>query len=152
MKRYNALEYALYLLQNRAQTEKQLRDKLARKKFEQTDIDQTILKLAKAGYVNDEQFAHNYAQDKVRLNRRGRFRIALELLQKGVSKELIKKSTDQINETDELEAARSLIAAKKRQWQHLDPQKVYLRTVSLLTRRGFSAKIVKELTKRQTEE
>lgn len=149
MRQYNALEYSLYLLKNRAQTERQLREKLSRKKFELKDIDETIAKLKKANFIDDEKFAHNYAQDKVRIYRRGRYRIALELRQKGISKDLIKKSTDEINEDDELEAALALVRSKRRQWLELDDQRKYLRTVGLLSRRGFSGRIIKEVVATQ---
>lgn len=145
MKRYSALEYALYLLKNRAQTEKQLKEKLVHKKFELIDIEETLSKLKKTSFINDEKFAHNYAQDKVRIYRRGRYRITLELMQKGISKDLIKKSTDEIDENDELEAAILLVKSKARQWSDLDDQKRYQRAFGLLSRRGFSGKIIKKI-------
>ncbi len=145
MKRYSSLEYALFLIKNRAQTRKQIEEKLTRKKYEPDDIAKTILQLEKANLINDETFAQNYVRDKISIYRRGRWRIVQELRQKGVVKELIDKAIEDISEDDELEAARSLIKGRERQWADLEPQKKYLRSVGLLSRRGFSGKIIKQI-------
>jgi regulatory protein len=138
-----AYEYALSILKNRSQTHFQLEEKLKRKKYEPTEISETLATLQEIGLIDDERYAAAYARDKVLIYRRGRFRIGLELLKKGVSKEKINQATAAIKEEDELEAAKSLIESRSRIWKTLDDQARYRRTVSLLQRRGFSASIIR---------
>lgn len=122
--------------------------KLRYKKYEDEQVEQTIKELEKIGFIDDKKFADNYAQDKVRIYRRGRHRIYLELLQKGVPKEIIKEATERIDGEQELEAAKSIIKSKLRQWRDLTDQKRFERSFALLQRRGFPITIIKEVVKR----
>lgn len=72
----------------------------------------------------------------------GRYKLNQELRIKGISRDIIKKVTDQIyQEIDELTLARNLIKEKiissKIKDIEIDPQKIY----NFLLRRGFSIEI-----------
>lgn len=143
------LQYALYLLRNRSYSKHVMSTKLRDKKYDDEQVDQTISKLEKIGFIDDKKFADNYAQDKVRIYRRGRYRIYLELLKKGVPKDTIKEATDNINDEDELEAAKGIVKSKQKQWSDLTDEKRFQRSFALLQRRGFSITIIKKVVKRR---
>ncbi len=141
-----ALPYALYLLGRRGRTERELRDKLLEKKYELDEVRVAITRLLALGLLNDAQFAQNYARDKVAIYRRGRYRIGLDLLRKGVAKDQIDQALSTVDEADELVAAESLATARLKNWAALEPLKRRMRLLALLQRRGFSAKIIREVT------
>ena len=142
------LKYSLYLLGNRSYSKHSMVVKLRDRKYDDQQIDQTVKELERIGLLDDKKFADNYAQDKVRIYRRGRRRIYLELLQKGVAKDIIKEATNRIGDQQELEAAESIVKSKQRQWQHLTDQKRFERSFALLQRRGFPIAIIKEVLKK----
>ena len=142
------LQYALYLLRNRSYSKHIMSTKLRDKKYDVDQVNQTIKKLERIGFIDDKKFAENYAQDKVRIYRRGRHRIYLELLQKGVPKDIIINATNNIGSEQELEAAKSIVKSKQKQWRNLTDQKRYERSFALLQRRGFPMAAIKEVIKR----
>lgn len=148
MPRRSALAYALYLLGRRARSKRDLLDKLRAKEYGEEEITETLAKLEQNQLIDDSRFAHNYAEDKVRIYRRGRHRIALELIHKGINKEIVQAVTKEIKPEDELTAAKSLLEGKKRQWSHLTERQRFERSVSLLQRRGFSGAVIREALQR----
>lgn len=143
-----SLAYALYLLGRRGRTTRELRDKLAQKKYEPEEITETIRRLSEMGLLDDATFAENYARDKVAIYRRGRYRIGLDLLRKGVAKEDIDSALATIEDDDEMAAAHSLAVARLKNWDALEPLKRRARLLSLLQRRGFSAKVVRTVVEK----
>lgn len=144
MPKRSATAYALYLLGRKARSKREIIEKLRAKEYTESEIVATISQLEKHYLVDDLAFSKNYAEDKVRIYRRGRHRIAIELLQKGIDKELIQEVIKNINSEVELEAARSLLESKTRQWRQLTDRQRFERSVSLLQRRGFSGATIRQ--------
>lgn len=140
-----SLAYALYLLGRRGRTKRELRDKLVEKQYPPDEIEATITRLTKMGLLDDATFAQNYARDKVAIYRRGRYRIGLDLLRKGVTRDDIDAALSTIEDSDELAAAKSLATARLKNWETLEPLKRRARLLSLLQRRGFSSKVVRQV-------
>jgi len=147
MPRLSALEYALKLLGYRARTEKELQERLAGKKYEPEIIGDVLAKLVKANLVNDQEFASNYARDKLSISRRGPRRIYFELVRRGVAKDIADQATKLVNKDEELEVAQVLLQSRQRQWAKLDPLARKRRAIGLLARRGFSPNILSQLLK-----
>ena len=143
MPKHSAMEYALYLLSRRSRSTAEIKRKLLEKEYPAEDIEATITRLHKIGLLDDQKFAANYAGDKVRIYRRGRHRIGMELMLKGVSKEIIAEAVANINEDDEYAAAVSLLEGRRRSWADLHERKRFERAFQLLQRRGFSGKVVR---------
>lgn len=144
MPKRSATAYALYLLGRKARSKREIIEKLRAKEYPESEIATTVSQLEKNRLIDDVIFSKIYVEDKVRIYRRGRHRIALELLQKGIDKELIQEVTKNINSEVELEAARSLLESKTRQWRQLTDRQRFERSVSLLQRRGFSGVIIRQ--------
>ncbi len=142
------LQYALYLLRNRARSKRDMLVKLRDKGYEDDQITKTIADLERIGFLDDQKYAANYSHDKVRLYRRGRHRIALELIQKGIPKEIINEAVGAIDQEEELAAARSLLESKQRSWRELTERKRFEKSVHLLQRRGFPGTLIREVLKK----
>lgn len=142
-RKLNPLEYAVYLIGRRGRTRAEIRWKLLEKKYPEDEINMTLARLDEINLLDDRKFAEAYTTDKVNIYRRGRFRIGLELLRKGVDKEIIDQSLSQVKEEDELKAATSLLEGRRRSWRDLHERKRFERAMALLQRRGFSPKVVR---------
>lgn len=141
----NIVAYSLYLLGRRGRTKYELRSKLIEKKYERPEIENAISELERMGLLDDKKFAELYSRDKVSIYRRGKFRIALELLRKGVQRDFIDEALETVEEGDELEAARSLAKSRIKNWLNLEELKRKHRLLSLLQRRGFSPTIIRKV-------
>lgn len=142
------LQYALYLLKNRSRSRREIIVKLRDRDYSDEEISQTVKDLERIGFIDDQKYAQNYTHDKVRIYRRGRYRIALELIQKGIPRELIDEALSKIEADAELEAAKSLLKSKERSWANLTERKRFERSVSLLQRRGFPGAVIKEVLRK----
>lgn len=84
-----ANNYSLNLLKYRWRTEKEIRDKLTKKEYDEHIVEETIFYLKKYDFLNDKRFAETYAREKVENKKLGNYRIKHELYNKGVSQEII---------------------------------------------------------------
>jgi regulatory protein len=89
------MKAALNILAARSCSEGQLRDRLkARGWTESGLVEDCIKRLKELGYVNDDVFAHSYANHRVSLKPLGRARLARELAAKKVSRNSIDGALD----------------------------------------------------------
>ena len=106
-------EKALRLLEFRAHSEKELRDKLRRAGAEDEDIDSTVEFLTEYRFLNDEKYAIAKAHDLAHLKKFGKKRIASELKMRGIASEYIDEALENI-EIDERETLLPLVEKKLR--------------------------------------
>lgn len=101
-----------------------------------------IQDLTGAGFLDDVAFARAWIQ--YRLNKpMGLRRIALELADKGVPKELIDAACRQAMESvDEVEMVRRLAEKRAGKYRDVDPLKRKRRLMDYLARRGFNMGII----------
>lgn len=85
----NCREYAIKLITIKDRTQKELHKKLCEKGYSEDEICEQIEFLKEYGYINDERFAQKYINDCVNLKKWGNARIKIELLKKGIDKEII---------------------------------------------------------------
>jgi regulatory protein len=90
---------ALRILAARARSENQLREKLLAKQWlDHSLIEDCLARLKELGYVNDKSFAYNFALSKLRLKATGRSRLARQLMEKKVPREVIEEALDLVFE------------------------------------------------------
>ena len=82
---------ALRTVEKTYKTEKELRDKLAEKGFEEDTIKRAIEFLKEYNLLNDEKYAEMYIKD--RLRSQGRNKIKYALIRKGVSEDILLNDT-----------------------------------------------------------
>lgn len=131
-----ARDYALLLLSYKARTVAELKTRLAGKGFSPAAIDSTLHRLTELNLVNDEQFARRFAEDRIRLGQKGKWRVRAELTRRGVGREQIEQALAEA--PDELAAARAAARRFCRRNQRLEPAVLRRRLYGFLARRGFS--------------
>lgn len=139
---------ALNLLTHRGRSEHELRQRLRQKGFTADAIDSTIARVIDWGYLNDEQFASAWVEQRSSNRPRSRRALQHELREKGVDREIIASTIDNAA-IDELQDARQLAAEKWRKDRELPLDKRRQRTAGFLARRGYgwdvAGPVLKEL-------
>lgn len=150
--RKRALELALWYLSKSARTAHEIEVRLARKEYGAEDIAYVVKRLKELNFLNDAEYAKNYTRNAKLGKPKGKHRIRMELIKKGVDKELIDDALEEgfaEGEQEELIDSAAKIYLKK--IHNLPREKVYNRLMGYLLRRGFDyGKVstkVKELLK-----
>jgi len=84
----SAKSVAVRLLSRREHSAVEIRDKLLKRDFEESEIDQVILELKEGGWLSDERFAEAYIRMR-QLKGFGPIRIAIELNERGVKESIV---------------------------------------------------------------
>ncbi len=135
-----ALDYAFLLLSYRARSCKEITERLLRKRYGREIIQKVIEELKRLHYLDDRAFALEWAENRLR-EKRGKRLISQELLKKGIEKEIIEDSIDEVFNkvaSTEDELAWQAIERKIPRYQKLEKSKAYRRIKDFLIRRGFS--------------
>ncbi len=90
-----AREIGLRQLESSFKTEKQIKDKLAEKGFDEDIIEQVLEKFREYNLVDDHKYTEMFLKEKLRS--RGLKKATYELYQKGISKELVAEVSEEIN-------------------------------------------------------
>ena len=127
---------------SRAELERKLRDK----ELPGEVINRVILHLDRLGYVNDREFAGQWARSRTRLRGLGRRRIEQELRGKGISREIIRETLARLFEdSSEIDTARKEAEKKLRTLERFEPEVRRRRLAGFLERKGFSPDIIRTI-------
>jgi regulatory protein len=108
-----ARQRAFRLLARRAQSKKELRQKLSDRGFEKPVVDEVVKTFTQQGYLNDEVFSRDWARHLARNRHYGNRRIEMSLAGKGIPKDLIAKAiTEARGEIEEREGIRKVLQKK----------------------------------------
>ena len=145
---------ALRLLSARGRSLKEIRTRLTDRGVESPVLEKVIEKLLDLNYLDDTEFARQWARHLAFTLLYGNRRIAESLREKGVSEEIIKRSISQTREElDEKEAIRRILGKKIK---YLGSEKLDLkqkrRLSQMLSGRGFSAGLIYEALKNPQED
>jgi len=139
---------AYRLLTRRPHSRAELETKLRNKHFDDAVIGQVIDGLLRLGYVNDRQFAEQWAASRLRLRGLGRRRIEQELRQKGIDQETINEALAGVFDIDaESDAAKRAAEKKLNTMKAADQEAKYRRLAGFLERKGFSYEIIRNIMK-----
>ncbi len=143
-KKYLENTYRYLSIRNRS--EKEIRDYLNTKNAEPEIVEHIVELLKKQKFLDDEVFARGWVTSRARLRPKGKSALKFELLQKGISKELIEKILHEENEDrpDELTQAKNLIGRRMEKLQDAPRQEIYNKVGSFLARRGFDWGTIKK--------
>ena len=138
----------LRFLSYRPRSEKELRDKLKKKKTSGEIINKIILRLKENNFINDEEFVKWWIEQRTTFKPRSFRLIKMELKQKGVSNDLIEKVIDDLRLTiDDLKSAKKLIQKRLSRYKNLPREKKFQKIARFLSSRGFDYDIIKEIFK-----
>lgn len=153
------MEEALYLaalkyLNFRPRSEKETRDYLKKKltKFPNAPlslIDIIVYKLKQQKFINDEEFAKMWVRSRTQFRPKGFRLIKLELKQKGISEEIIKRIesgvlNNELGARDEVDLATELVEKRRKKFEPMDKQERFNKIGSMLARRGFNLDTIRK--------
>lgn len=141
----SAQRYSFLLLKFRPRSEKEMRERLGRKKFSEDIIEKTVQFLTVNKFVNDRLFAEDWID--YRINKPyGLGRVRRELYEKGISERIIEECIARIQKdySEETVAERSA-REKIEKLKGIDRIKAKNRVYAYLLRRGFTPSVVLEV-------
>ena len=155
---------ALKFLSYRPRSEREIRDYLLRKgKLRDVEksaaeksqyegsIERIIKKLKSIGQIDDMEFAKWWVEQRGKFRPRGQRLVKLELLQKGVDKEIIEEVTDSeegkegLERVGEEELAFKVASKKLLNYKNLSKEEFRMKMGQYLARRGFSWDVIKKV-------
>jgi regulatory protein len=108
-------------------------------------VDTVVERLTKAQYLNDEEFARYWVENRTRFRPRGVRALRYELRQKGLASEEIESA---VEAQDEDAAAWSAIEGRIERWRGLDRMELRQKVAAFLSRRGFGYDVCKRAAER----
>lgn len=119
----------------------ELRNKLARRGFDEELTERMLDKFVAAGLIDDAAFAQRWVQSRHQFSGRGRRALAQELRTKGVGEEEASAALDTVSREDERERAAELVDRKLARVEvpedRVERDKLTQRLVGMLGRRGY---------------
>ncbi|MFZ5365991.1 MAG: RecX family transcriptional regulator [Patescibacteria group bacterium] len=131
----------------RPRSEKELKDWFKKKQVGEETQKLIYQKLKNLGYLNDEEFARWWIEQRTTFRPASSRLLALELRQKGISREIIDKQLSNlaIKQFSEIELAKKVAEKKLKSLRHYSYLEQRQKLVSALARRGFSWEVIKEV-------
>jgi regulatory protein len=136
---------ALEFLSYRTRSEKEVRDKLKTKQVDPQIIEKIIAKLKEKRFINDEEFARQWIENRTRFKPRGERLIRMELKQKGVSEDIVDGLINDSNlMITDLDSAKKLVEKRIGRVKNLPKQKIYEKLGRYLASKGFNWDTIKK--------
>jgi regulatory protein len=142
-------ETAFRLLAIRSRSIQELRGRLEKKGFEKGAIEKLLIELQERGYLDDRQFADQWACYYREVKGYGFFRVRGELIKKGIEGEIISEVMKRLGlEEDEMEKAKEVA---KRYLKGAVPSDIppagQAKLAQYMKRRGYSWDVIGGLLK-----
>ena len=140
-------ESALRIIERSYKTEKEMRDKLRLKEYEDNSINKTIEFLKEYNFINDSNYAKAFISDK--LSSAGSQKIKYALTQKGICKEIIDEELSKLNKDNEKNTAFNI--AKKKfdilKKKENDNYKISGKLYRYLVSKGYGYDVINDVVK-----
>lgn len=140
-------ESAIKIIERSYKTEKEIRDKLKQKGYEEKQINKSIEFLKEYNFLNDNTYAKAFIKDK--LASKGTQKIKYDLMKKGISKEIIEENLLKVDKNEEKEVALNLARKKYESIRknESDNYKLSGKLYRFLISRGYGYNLVKDIVK-----
>ncbi len=137
-----AKDYAFLLLKFRPRSEREIYERLRRKRFEEGIIRKTINFLKDRGFIDDKCFAQGWIESRIK-KPLGLRRLKEELRIKGVKEEIINLQISEVKKSyPEADIVTKIAKERFRRIKGIGAQKARRRIYAYLLRRGFSPEVV----------
>jgi len=143
--RETAYERALNFLSYRPRSEAEVRRYLRNKQVPSSVQEEVVVRLTRAGLLDDHAFARYWVADRERFKPRGAYALRSELRQKGLSDAVIASALENLDEEESAYRAAQQRAAR---WGHLDYQPFRRKLGAYLRRRGFAFETIETVITR----
>ncbi len=140
---HEARQYAFLLLSYKARTTSELKQRFGRKGFSPDIVSRTLQRLSDLKMIDDAGFARRFAEDRIAIGHKGKWRIRGELLKRGVAREQIEDAL--ATAPDETAAAREVAEKYRSRNRRLAPDLLKRRLFAFLARRGFSPDTIRSV-------
>lgn len=138
-----ARERALYLMESRDHSYRELFDKLE-KNYSEDICFEVCNRLAEIGVINDRRYAEKLCRQLFEVKKLGRYRVRQEMRLKGLSSEIIEEAMENFSEEDEpFERLEKLVEQKYE--RYLTDRKGVEKVKNALARKGYSFGEIKEV-------
>ena len=149
-----ATNAAFCFLSYRAHSVEEVRRKLAEKGFSPLTITRTVDRIKELGYLNDGEYAYNFACSSLVHKQWGTLRIQDALINKGVSQEIVNHTVAKIKgEYDLVKIAGRALETKFTQFRSHQPldKKTTKRAIDFLRRQGFCWSTISSIIKSEDD-
>lgn len=149
----DGMKFAMKLISLRRRSVFEIEEKLKEKGLEENVLEEILEELKGYKYLDDQQFAESYINDRMNFNPRGKFLIKKELQEKGVAENIIEKKLEElISKEREVESARKLAEKKLRIMGGKNGKnKTNQKIMSYLQSKGYSFEIISQVVKNEVE-
>lgn len=138
-----ARERALYLMESRDHSYRELFDKLE-KNYSEDICFEVCNRLAEIGVINDRRYAEKLCRQLFEVKKLGRYRVKQEMRLKGLGSEIIEEAMENFSEEDEpFERLEKLVEQKYE--RYLTDRKGVEKVRNALARKGYSFGEIKEV-------
>lgn len=138
-----ARERALYLMESRDHSYRELFDKLE-KNYSEDICFEVCNRLAEIGVINDRRYAEKLCRQLFEVKKLGRYRVKQEMRLKGLGSEIIEEAIENFSEEDEpFERLEKLVEQKYE--RYLTDRKGVEKVRNALARKGYSFGEIKEV-------
>ena len=133
-----AFNSAMFSLDLRDHSEREMRNKLSRK-FDENSVNEAVEKLVDLGLLNDRRYAENLIRELFERKKYGKNRVRNELFRRGIASDIINdviEDYENENDTDNVKTIVDII--RKKYYNKLVDEKSRQKVVAALVRLGFS--------------
>jgi regulatory protein len=134
-------ESALRFLGYRARSRVEIRRRLLQKGYDPDLVEEALVALDRSGLINDAEFSQSWVRARTGSRPMGPSRIAAELRQKGVDREVIDEALQAVDPDAETALALTVGRRKIEQLRGEDPRAARRKLGAALMRRGFSSEV-----------
>jgi regulatory protein len=128
-------------LTGRARSRADLAKKLAQRNVPAEVASRLLDRFEEVGLVDDAAFARNWVVERQQGRGLARRALAQELHRLGIDDDVARDALGEVQEADEVEAARMLVRRKLRSVRGLESDKAVRRLVGMLARKGHSSSV-----------
>ena len=137
----------LKMLGRRELSEKQVRQRLARKEYEQDEIDEAVARLREERAIDDQRVAEAIARTETGIRKRGKVRVRMQLERVGIAKDTAAAAIDNVFDAiDDAALLESSLRKRLRGRETIADQREFARLFRYLIGQGFeSDRVMKAL-------
>ena len=147
-----AFNSAMFSLDMRDQSEREIRQKLSRK-YDENSVDMAVEKLLDLGLVNDRRYAELLTRELFERKRYGKNRVRSELYRKGIASDIINEVLEEYENENEPDNVQTIVdIIEKKYYNKLIDEKSRQKVVAALVRLGYSFSDIRQAMREFTSD
>ncbi len=139
-----AFNSAMFSLDLRDHSEREIRNKLSRK-YDEQSVDSAVEKLLNYGYINDTRYAENLTRELFERKKYGKNRVKSELYKRGIASETINEVLENYEEESEIDNVQTIVdIIAKKYYNKMIDEKSRQKVFAALVRLGYGFSDIRE--------